>query len=377
MKSKQVPTISVKDLVKKIINKKQVFILDVREREAFDDWKVEGGNVHIINYPFDELERNPKNLADGLPKGERLYVICAKGGSSQKAAEYLMKEGIDDVASVSGGMEAWSEHLEPIKVHEWDTGDAIYQFVRVGKGCLSYMIVSEGQAILIDTNRMITPYREFIDWMEVALTYVLDTHLHADHISGGRRLAKEYGAQYYLPEKDAEEVMYKYEPLHDGDVLTVGKRSLKVLASPGHTIGSMSFVLDDQFLFTGDILFIDSIGRPDLAGKAKDWVADLRETLYRRYRQLSSELVVLPAHFMIHEEMNKNGSVSEKLGVLYEKNHGLNIEEESSFRQAVTDNLPPQPNAHQKIRQTNMGKQVPDEGEAREMEIGPNRCAIQ
>lgn len=127
---------------------------------------------------------------------------------------------------------------------------------------------------------------------------------------------------------------------------------------------------------SGDILFIDSIGRPDLAGLAEDWGGDLRETLYTRYRQLSEKLIVLPAHFMIIEELNEDGSVAKKLGALFAENHGLNIADEQEFRDRVTKHLPPQPNAYQEIRQTNMGRITPDEDEQREMEMGPNRCAI-
>ena len=123
-------------------------------------------------------------------------------------------------------------------------------------------------------------------------------------------------------------------------------------------------------------MFIDSIGRPDLAGLAEDWVRDLRETLYNRYRELSNELIVLPAHFMIIDELNANGTVSKRLGDLFAENHGLNIEDEETFRSMVTDNLPPQPNAYQEIRQVNMGKITPTGEEQTEMEIGPNRCAV-
>ena len=123
-------------------------------------------------------------------------------------------------------------------------------------------------------------------------------------------------------------------------------------------------------------MFIDSIGRPDLAGLAEDWVGDLRDSLYNTYRELSKNLIVLPAHFMLIEELNEDGSVAEKLDVLLANNHGLNIEDEETFRKMVTENLPPQPNAYQEIRETNMGKQTPDLEAQREMEVGPNRCAV-
>ncbi|HYK72193.1 MAG TPA: MBL fold metallo-hydrolase, partial [Pseudoneobacillus sp.] len=83
-----------------------------------------------------------------------------------------------------------------------------------------------------------------------------------------------------------------------------------------------------------------------------------------------------PAHFMTSQEMNEDGSVTRKLGILYKENHGLNIENEDEFRRIVTENLPPQPNSYQEIRETNMGKITPEEEKQREMEIGPNRCAV-
>ncbi|MGB2873260.1 MAG: MBL fold metallo-hydrolase, partial [Psychrobacillus psychrotolerans] len=135
-------------------------------------------------------------------------------------------------------------------------------------------------------------------------------------------------------------------------------------------------VIDKKYLLTGDILFIDSIGRPDLAGLADDWVRDLRQTLYSRYRLLAEDLIVLPAHFMIIEELNEDGTVAKHLGDLFVENHGLNVEDEEVFRSMVTDNLPPQPNSYQEIRHVNMGKVTPSNEEQTEMEIGPNRCAV-
>lgn len=369
-------TISVKELARKVLNNEELFIIDARNTDDFDDWKIEGNNVEVINAPYFELLEGIDPIQDKLPKGKDIYVVCAKGGSSEFVAEQISEAGFTNVYSIEGGMKAWSEHLEPIKVGDLKNGGSIYQFVRIGKGCLSYLVDSNGEGATIDTNRMLMPYEEFIDSRNIKLKHVLDTHLHADHISGGRKLAEKYGAVYHLPPKDADEVTFEYSHIHDGEEYTVGGTKIKALYSPGHTIGSTSFIIDDQYLLTGDILFIDSIGRPDLAGKAEDWVGDLRSTLYSRYKELSDGLLVLPAHYMGINEMNEDGSISEKLGVLYKQNHGLNIADESEFRRTVTENLPPQPNAYQEIRETNMGKIFPEEEQQREMEIGPNRCAV-
>jgi len=97
---------------------------------------------------------------------------------------------------------------------------------------------------------------------------------------------------------------------------------------------------------------------------------------FREAEWRSGDLYVLPAHFAKHEELDKQGRVMEKLSVLFEKNHGLNIDDENEFRKTVTENLPPQPNSHQEIRETNMGKIDPSQEDQTEMEIGPNRCAV-
>jgi glyoxylase-like metal-dependent hydrolase (beta-lactamase superfamily II) len=372
-----VKAMTAKEAAQKVIQKEEMFILDVRNHDAFEDWKIEGDHFQYLNIPYFDLLDGVEEIMEKLPADKDILVVCAKEGSSVMVAEMLSDEGLD-VSYLQGGMKAWSEHLEPVKVGDLNDGGELYQFVRLGKGCLSYMVISGGEAAIIDAARMTEVYRGFADDKGAAIKHVFDTHLHADHISGGRMLAEQTGASYWLPPKDAGEVTFDYSSLEDGRTVEIGITAIDInaLYSPGHTIGSTSFVIDGQYLLSGDILFIDSIGRPDLAGLADDWVGDLRETLYKRYRDLSEELLVLPAHFMIIDELNHDGSVSKKLGTLFAENHGLNISDESEFRRLVTENLPPQPNAYQEIRNTNMGRITPDEEEQREMEIGPNRCAV-
>ncbi len=372
-----VTAMSSKDVTKKVFNKDSLFILDVRNESDFQDWKIEGENFKYLNIPYFELLDGVEDILNKIPAEQDVLVVCAKEGSSVMIAEMLSDKGLT-VSYLQGGMKAWSEHLEPVKVGDLKDGGEVYQFIRIGKGCLSYMIVSKGEAVIIDATRMTDIYLDFAKSIGLKITHVFDTHLHADHISGGRVIADKTQATYWLPPKDATEVTFNYQSLEGGNDVTIGNTTINIhaLYSPGHTIGSTSFVVDEKFLLSGDILFIDSIGRPDLAGMAEDWVSDLRESLYNRYRELSEELIVLPAHFMIIDELSPDGSVSEKLGTLFEKNHGLKIEDENEFRKLVTENLPPQPNAYQEIRETNMGKINPDVEKQREMEIGPNRCAV-
>ncbi|HSJ36763.1 MAG TPA: MBL fold metallo-hydrolase [Planococcus sp. (in: firmicutes)] len=372
-----VKAMTAKQVARKVIDNEPLFILDVRNGDAFADWKIEGGNIQYLNTPYFDLLDGVEEVASELPKDRDILVVCAKEGSSVMVAEMLAEEGVDS-AYLEGGMKAWSEHLEPVKVGDLKNGGELYQFVRIGKGCLSYMAISDGEAAIIDATRMTDVFLDFAQEKGATIKHIFDTHLHADHISGGRHIAEATGATYYLPPADAEDVVFDYTELIHGLEVELGgaKIEIEALYSPGHTIGSTSFIVDDQYLMTGDILFIDSIGRPDLAGLADDWVGDLRESLYSRYKELADDLIVLPAHFMIIEELNADGSVSKKLGDLFKENHGLNIEDEQEFRDMVTKNLPPQPNAYQDIRQVNMGRITPDNEVQREMEIGPNRCAV-
>lgn len=378
MTTNTITKMSAKEVAQLVLEGKELFILDVRNETDFADWKIEGRSVQIINIPYFDLIDGVDPALEQIPDGKPVLVVCAKEGSSMFVAEQIAEAGRSNVSYLEGGMKSWSEYLEPVKVADLTGGGELYQFVRIGKGCLSYVVLSEGEAAIIDTNRMIDQYETFLQAKGAKLVHTIDTHLHADHISGGRALAEKHGATYHLPEKDAGEVTFHYEKLEDGKDITVGSERIIVhpIYSPGHTIGSTSFIIDNKFLLSGDILFIESIGRPDLAGLAEDWVSDLRETLYNRYKNLSEDLIVLPAHFGKITELGEKGLVSGRLGDLYKQNPGLNIMDEGEFRRTVTENLPPQPNAYQEIRQTNMGKINPNEEEQREMEIGPNRCAV-
>lgn len=361
-----------------IIGGKPLYILDVRNASDYADWRIEGKQVESINIPYFELLDGVEEALERLPAGREVLVVCAKEGSSVFVAEQLAEAGVSGVRYLEGGMKAWGEYVYPVKIGDIRGGGELLQFVRLGKGCLSYMIVSGGEAAVIDAPRMTETLERVAEERGARIRHALDTHLHADHISGGRQLALQTGRTYWLPPKDAQEVTFDYAGLEDGDRIAVGGTTIEIQAmySPGHTIGSTSFLVDGTYLLTGDILFVASIGRPDLAGLAADWAGDLRETLYERYRALPGELIVLPAHVGSWQELGEQGEATARLGDLFAVNPGLNIPDEAEFRRMVTERLPQQPNAHEAIRQTNMGRLAPSVEEQREMESGPNRCAI-
>lgn len=135
-------TMTAKELTTIVLAKEEIFILDVRNETDFNDWKIEGYGVNIVNIPYFDLLDGVDDALDKIPDGKKLLVVCAKEGSSKFVAEQIVEAGRSNVYYLEGGMKSWSEHLEPVKVGELKDGGSLFQFVRVGKGCLSYMVIS-------------------------------------------------------------------------------------------------------------------------------------------------------------------------------------------------------------------------------------------
>jgi len=173
-------------------------------------------------------------------------------------------------------------------------------------GCLAeaaYYIESDGEAVIIDPLREVSPYVERASGGNAKIKYILETHFHADFVSGHVDLAKETGATIVFgPTATAD---FEMITATDGEILKVGKAQIKVLHTPGHTMESTCFLLIDEdgkesALFTGDTLFIGDVGRPDLAVKTELSREDLAEYLFDSLRNkvmpLSDDIIVYPAH---------------------------------------------------------------------------------
>jgi hydroxyacylglutathione hydrolase len=137
----------------------------------------------------------------------------------------------------------------------------------------------------------------------VAITHVIDTHIHADHYSGGRRLAAMVGAPYCLHESDRAVAAFGFEPLRDGQRLDLGNVQVDVLHTPGHTADSICLLVSDLrrgeapwFVVTGDTLFVGAVGRPDLAGREREMAGQLHDSLHGKLLTLPDDIEIFPGH---------------------------------------------------------------------------------
>ena len=201
---------------------------------------------------------------------------------------------------------------------------------------------------------------------------VLDTHVHADHLSRSRRLAELVGATLHMPE--GAPVSYSFSALGDGDVLEVGSATLEAVWTPGHTPESTSYLLDGRALFTGDTLFLLAVGRPDLEA-TPEGTREKAHALFgsvRRLLDLPCQTLVLPGH--TSEPVPFDGApISAPLSEVRNRVGSL-LEDEDRFLQKVAGGLSPTPENYERIVALNRSGEQPED-DPTELEAGANRCA--
>ncbi len=179
------------------------------------------------------------------------------------------------------------------------------QFKVTGLGCLSYMIGCplDGRVVVVDPKRDVRDYLVTAKQNKMKISQIIETHVHADHVSGAMELRQATGAPICLGA--GSPVFYDYQPLSDGETFTIGKVKIQVIATPGHTPHSISLAVADlsrgempQMLLTGDLLFVGSIGRPDLAGSEllDEQIGNLYNSLYTKLSRFGDYVEVYPAH---------------------------------------------------------------------------------
>ena len=366
----------VNDLKARLLAGEDLALVDIRPEEAFADWRIPG----TVNMPIIEAMRanDPQPLLDRLdelPKDRPIVFICNRGASSMKSALIVQPHGFT-ACSLNGGMIEWSMvHSEAaLPVEENSPGVAI-QIRRNGKGCLSYLMGAKGEAIVVDPCLDCGVYQSIAKREGLKITTILETHVHADHFSRARTLATETGARFLLPQNDR--VTFKYEPIHDGDEIAVGGWTIRALATPGHTGESMSYLCNESILLSGDTLFTDAVGRPDLekgdAG-AEDGARILHNTLHERMLPLPDETLICPAHTGLTIDL-EGPPICARLGDV-RSTISLLDESEGEFVAAILDRLGPKPPSFDEIIALNEGKEELEGRNPAAIEVGPNRCAV-
>lgn len=178
-------------------------------------------------------------------------------------------------------------------------------YYRFETGCAGYLFGCGGLGLcaVVDAHEEdVGAYAAFAESKGMRITHAIDTHVHADHVSGGPALARKVGAAYCLHE--SADVALAFEPLRDGQEIELGNTRAKVLHTPGHTPESICLVVTDLrrgadpwFVLTGDTLFVGALGRPDLPGRTRENAGQLHDSVHAKLLTLPGELEVYPGHF--------------------------------------------------------------------------------
>jgi glyoxylase-like metal-dependent hydrolase (beta-lactamase superfamily II) len=361
------------------------YVLDVRNEEEFARWRVEGAlEVPQVNVPYFGFIDDPEKALEQVPRdlGEAV-VLCAKGDSSEFVKDVLVEAGLPAV-HVAGGMIAWGDlHVPiPVDLDEANPGFELWQFNRYGKGCLSYAVVANGEAAIVDPSRFTELYERFADERGVGIVEVLETHVHADHLSGGADLARRVDARYRVVNGLGADPAFPgvdVQPLENDAPLRIGgadgiTMQAQVLRTPGHTPGSTSYLIGGKYLLSGDTVFVQGVGRPDLGGHVEEWGRELHRTLRHVVGALSPDTTVLPAHFAGPGEAEPTGVVRGRLGEIRDRAPEFAIEDPVEFVERMKANIKDPPAIYAEIVKANLGLVDPGE-QAGEWELGKNECA--
>ncbi len=376
-----VPGLSPETLGDRLNADEAFTLLDVRMAPEYEEWHIDGDGVESINVPYygfldDDID--PDTLGQ-VPDDRTVIVVCAKGGASEYVAGRLIEHGYD-VEHLEEGMDGWARVYDAVEVTGYDGSGTLLQYQRPSSGCLGYLLSDGDEAAVIDPLRAFADrYRADADRLGVELRYALDTHVHADHVSGVRDLT-ETGVEGVVPAAAVERgVTYanRVTTATDGDTFAVGDATIETVHTPGHTTGMTSYLLDDAFLATGDGLFVESVARPDLEEGdegAPDAARTLYDTLQERVLSLDDDVVVGGAHASDAAEPAPDGTYTAPLGELRAEMDALSLDQ-ASFVELVLADMPPRPANYERIIATNLGLETVDGDEAFSLELGPNNCA--
>ncbi len=229
------------------------------------------------------------------------------------------------------------------------------QFLNEDYSCASYLVgcQSIGECAIVDPQLNTKVYLDLAKRLNLKITFVFDTHIHADHISGARKLSREANAPVFLHE--SARVNFSFQGVKDEEKFRLGNRRLKVLHTPGHTPESISLLIDGRVVLTGDCLFAGDVGRLDLLGAGTS--EELYSSLHDKLLKLDDLVEVYPAHY--------GGSLcgrgieqkpSSTIGYERRYNSALNLRSREEFLTFVTQHPIEAPPNYEKIKLANSGR---------------------
>src|SRR5256886_13674037 len=242
--------ISVRELQGLLAAGRPVTVIDLRSPSDVD-WEIPG-SIHV--HAYDDLHSGRLGpLAELRLAQGPVVTVCGVGRTATIATQLLRAHGVEAL-TLDGGMRSWSL--------AWNTAQTtisdcqIVQVRRTGKGCLSYIVESQSQAIVIDASVDPDVYVRLLRERGWRLVAVADTHIHADHLSRSRLLAQQEGVDLSLPAQ--QRALYAFRGVVEGDRIAFGPTALVAMHTPGHTEESTTYLLDGAAAFTGDTLFLNS-----------------------------------------------------------------------------------------------------------------------
>jgi glyoxylase-like metal-dependent hydrolase (beta-lactamase superfamily II)/rhodanese-related sulfurtransferase len=382
------------ELKQKIDRGDDVYILDVRTPQEYAAWNISYNKYRDLTLiPIDQLFSSTGMALRDVPKDKEIITVCAHGNRSMMAARLLSEFGFN-VKSVKGGMAQWNNIYDIAMMP--DNGNlpaTIWQVRRISKGCIGYIVSSkiDRNAVIIDPTCAIEEsFMKIANDNHLNITKVIDTHMHADHVSGVSRLARVTGADIYVSSSEGYKIQHDIGltvlQIKDNDKISISDGiHLLAIHVPGHTKGSMSLELSleggnytGHYLFTGDTLFVDGIGRPDLRDKAEEDANDLYESYHQRiFKNFLNDTTILPTHF------NTSSIVLEHEKPIYDtleaikKRVKLLSETKEEFIKALVGTTSPRPSNYKTITEINKNMIPCDQIELGDLEAGPNSCALQ
>jgi glyoxylase-like metal-dependent hydrolase (beta-lactamase superfamily II) len=245
------------------------------------------------------------------------------------------------------------------------------QILNDASACASYLLgcTSKGRLAVVDPHaELVDDYIRTAEAQGVPIVAVLETHVHADHLSGLPDLVEHTGATAYLPQGAGVE--FEHVPLADGDVLDLGNTKLQAIATPGHAAAHHAYLVTDRrrgeepwLVLTGDALLVGDAGRPDLHAHGEQTVEGMARTLYR---SLTERLLTLPDHLLLYPAhysgsvcaRELSGNPASSIGFERRHNKALTLDSEDAFVAALLEDIPPAPPRQAEIVAANRGAAV-------------------